>query len=109
MMERKSNMLITIKNVTKNEIAWRQLAARRIILEYKLNTDDKLIEQQVYNKYQITLKQAALDILQHCRFSYKEQNCTITILNKKYDKMARLITFGSGKCHGSDILITALK
>ncbi len=109
MMEHRRGMLITIKNVTKNEVAWKQLAARRIILEYKLNTDDRLIEQQVYDKYQVTLKQAALDILQHCNFSYKEQSCTITILDKKHDKMARLITFGSGKCHGSGILITALK
>lgn len=68
-----------------------------------------MLEKELFDKYQVILKQACLNILKCCAFSEGNGEITVRISDKKQDEIARFITFGNGKTHGSRILINALR
>ena len=71
---------------------------------FPLNTAEKLLDKYLQENYQITLKQACYLIILHCTIEEQEDELVITLTSKKLDKLARLITYGTGRLSGSRIL-----
>lgn len=90
--------LISLNLLYKGEVASK-------IRNYRLSSDDIKINNYLVSMYKITLKTACYKILQNIKtiISNKE-DISFIIKNKKYDKLARLITFGNGKFIGSNII-----
>ena len=86
------------------------LNAYFLIQNYSLHASDLAIDQFLQQQYKTTLKNMCIKLLLSLTF-YKDSEGNLILLFKdqKYDKLARLITFGNGAIPGSHILQTALK
>lgn len=90
-------------------LRWRTSTKRKIAL-YPLNTTDKILENYLLKKYNISLKILALKILNNTKIMNDKGGKLITVItNKEIEKLARLITFGTGRLYGSNILKFAFK
>lgn len=90
-------------------IRWRASTKRKIAL-YPLNATDKILENYLLKNYNISLKILALKILNNTKIMNDKGGKLITIVtNKELEKLARLITFGTGRLYGSNILKFAFK
>ena len=105
-----SKMLITAiplyKNQNPNQI---KFLARRTLLSYPMHTNEVALNNYLYQKYQITLKAACLQIILQSNYSRVKDKIIITLSNKKLDNLAHLIMFGDGRIQGSKILQNILK
>lgn len=105
-------MLITIPQKTKDSrydrasiILW----ARRVIYLWHYTPTDIVLNQYLLDNYKISLKNACLAIIMKCSVNSNfNGDMIITIIDKQLDALAELITFGTGKIKGSDILKVAL-
>lgn len=103
-------MLITINSSdSKYFSSYRIWVAEQIIWNYPMRATENAIEKLVWDSYKLTLKEACLKIIHSCLITSNEGSVTISLTDKKLDKLYRLITFGTGKIQGSNILLTALK
>lgn len=104
-------MLITLNNAENSEnfAGYRLWTAEQIIWNYDLHEAEKRIEKLVWNEYKLTLKEACLKIIHACKITCYKGDVTITLSDKKLDRLYRLITYGNGKVQGSQILMNALK
>jgi uncharacterized protein with ATP-grasp and redox domains len=68
------------------------------------NTTEKLLDQYLKENYQITLNHACYLIIFNCKIEELNDILTIDIKDKNLDKIARIITFGTGRISGSRIL-----
>jgi hypothetical protein len=98
-------------NLTNYTDAYRALAKPRFKLNalhrlraFPKNTAEKLLDQHLKENYQMTLNHACYLIILNCSLEEVKDTLTITIKNKDLDKLARVITFGTGKLSGSRIL-----
>ena len=95
------------QDITK--LQWKYYARKNIIL-YAMKSNEILLNRYLLKTYNISLKYACLVLLIESKQSFdQEKNMYIYWIDKKYEKLARLITFGTGKVPGSKILQKAFK
>lgn len=82
----------------------RRKARLRLTL-YRIGPTELLLSRYLTENHNITLKAACLKILQDARFTMNVQKeIIITIPDPELNELAKLITFGTGKLIGSNIL-----
>ena len=104
-------MLITIKHESYNG-AYKGIckaSAINSIINYPMNTTEILIQNALFEKYNVMLKDICIKILKVCQYSSSEEGLTFYIPDKKLEEIARFITYGNGRVLGSKILIDAIK
>lgn len=86
------------------------LDAYFIIKSYPLKASDIILDNYIKQYYNTTLKDLCIKLLLSLTF-YEDNDGNIILMFKdhKYDKLARLITYGNGATPGSKILQTAFK
>lgn len=107
-------MLFTIKN--KRFMSTEQLRtntlleAYYLIVNYPMHAADLILDQFIQQQYDVSLKNMCIKLLLSLTF-YKNNKGDLVLLFKdpKYDKIARLITYGNGAIPGSRILQIALE
>ena len=102
-------MIFTIKTdklVTEEALKRRWLAAaRKKVILYKLGADEIALDNYLAKNYSITLKSLCLAIILNTKIVADKSGLLITqIKNPELERLARLITFGTGKVSGSKIL-----
>jgi hypothetical protein len=85
-----------------------KLNAFRRLQAFPICTTEKLLDNYLRENHQITLKYACYLIILNCNIDEQEEELIITLTDKKLEKLARLITYGTGKVSGSRILPFAL-
>ena len=107
-------MLFKIKNTHYQSIEQLRtntlLNAYFIIRNYPLHAADLALEQFIKQQYKVTLKDLCIKLLLSMTF-YNNEDGDLILLFKdpKYDKLASLVTYGTGAIPGSRILQIALK
>lgn len=85
------------------------LNAYYIIKNYPLHASDLIMDQYIQQQYNTTMKDMCIKLLLNLSFYEDDSGNLILIFkNPKYDKIARLITYGNGAIPGSRILKTAI-
>ena len=85
------------------------LDAYYIIKNYPMHASDLILDQYIQQQYRTTLKNMCIKLLLSLTFhKSKEGNLILLFKDPKYDKIARLITYGNGAIPGSKILQIAL-
>ena len=93
--------------LTKNKIIWR---AYKIIISFPTRSTEKLLDNYLRDAYKMSLKQACLKLLYAAKINYDSANgYTITFPTEQLKNLAQLITYGTGKILGSQILQRAFK
>lgn len=106
-------MLFSIKNNSYQSIDQLRtntlLNAYFIIQNYPLRASDIPMDNYIQQQYDVSLKDMCVKLLLSLTF-YKDNSGNLVLLfkNKKYDNIARLITYGNGAIPGSKILQLAL-
>jgi hypothetical protein len=107
-------MLFTINN--KLFISTEQLrtdtllTAYYLIKNYPLHASDLILDQYIQQQYDTSLKNMCIKLLLSLTFHKDDKNNLVLLFkDPKYDKIARLITYGNGAIPGSNILKIALK
>ncbi len=83
-------------------------SARRKILLYHFGADEKILDRYFIENYHISLRLLCIQILFKTRFYSDFAEKIVLDTGKKWDNLARLITYGNGIMHGSQILVAAL-
>ena len=104
---------INISNYTNNYRAvavpkFKFMALHRL-QAFPTNTTEKLLDRHLREQHKITLKHACYLIVLHCTIEEQEDDLVITIADKNLEKLARLITYGTGRISGSRILSFAFQ
>lgn len=99
---------INLSNYTKDYRAlikpqFKFNALRRLRM-FPKNTAEKLLDQHLRENYKTTLNHACYLIIINCDIEEVKDTLTVTLKDKELDKIARLITFGTGRLSGSRIL-----
>lgn len=81
-----------------------KLTAFHRLNAFPINTTEKLLDLYLRENHQVTLKYACYLIILNCTVEEQQDELVITIKDKKLDKLARLITYGTGRLSGSRIL-----
>ena len=106
-------MLFTITNNRYTSIEHLRintlLDAYYLIKNYPMHASDLILDQYIQRQYNTSLKNLCINLLLSLTF-YKNDEGNLVLLFKdpKYDKIARLITYGNGAILGSKILQIAL-
>ena len=106
-------MLFIIKNNKYKAIdqlrATALLDAYYIIENYPMHAADIIMDNFIQQQYSTSLKNMCIKLLLNLTY-YKGTNNDLVLLfkDKKYDTIAKLITFGNGAIPGSKILQIAL-
>lgn len=107
-------MLFTVKNnryLSAEQLRTNTLLdAYYIIKNYSMHASDLILDQYIQQQYDTSLKNMCIKILLSLTF-HKDDESNLVLLFKdpKYDKIARLITYGNGAIPGSRILQIALR
>lgn len=78
------------------------------LMAFPRATTEKLLDTYLRDQYQITLTYACYSIILKCKIEEIKDELVVTISDPQLDKLARMITFGTGKLSGSQILAFAL-
>lgn len=80
------------------------------ILNYKKGPNETKLDKYLVKNYKISLVPLCISLIYNCTFQINTAEKTITIIfkNYKYDKLARLITFGNESVKGSNILLDSI-
>ena len=85
------------------------LSAYFIIKNYPLHASDSILDNFIQQQYEVSLKNMCIKLLLSLSFHKDEKNNLVLLFrDPKYDKIARLITYGNGAIPGSKILQVAL-
>ena len=86
------------------------LKAYYIVKKYPLHSSELILDQYIQQQYNMSLKNMCIKLLLNMTF-YENDTSELILMFKdpKYDKLARLITYGNGALLGSKILQIALK
>ena len=106
-------MFYTIKTDNKKPVSIVKLKtlvrARSLISLYPMRGTELILNSYLVENYKITLKNLCLLLLANLYFSTGEENEIIMFFkDEKYDKLARIVTYGINDISGSQILKTAL-
>ena len=98
-------MLFTVKDVSKVNVITTKFYARRFIFLCKKSTNERVLDKYLTENYKLPLIVACLKIINNASYNINTNgDLIITIIDKKLDKLASIITFGTGKVKGSNIL-----
>lgn len=87
----------------------RILQAYISIKNYPFKANDLLMNQFIEQKYEISLRELCIKLLFNLTFfKNKNGNLVASFKDPRYDKLARLVTYGDGLHFGSPILKDAL-
>jgi hypothetical protein len=79
--------------------------ARKAILLYQLGATELMLDNYLKKEHQVSLRVACLRIIQNMTFALNMQKEIIAkIPDEDLNKIARIITYGTGKIPGSQIL-----
>ena len=85
------------------------LDAYDIIKNYPMHASDLIMDQYIQQQYDISLKNMCIKLLLNLTFHKNAEGGLVLLFkDSKYDKIARLITYGNGAIPGSKILQVAL-
>jgi hypothetical protein len=85
------------------------LDAYYIINNYPMHASDIILDRYVQQQYGCSLKNMCIKLLLSLVFHKNDEgNLVMLFKDAKYDKIARLITYGNGAIPGSKILKIAL-
>jgi hypothetical protein len=106
-------MFYTIKTDGKKPVSIVKLKtlvrARSLISLYPMRGTEVILNNYLVENYMLTLKNACLLLLANLQVSTGEENEIIMFFkDEKYDKLARIVTYGIEDISGSQILKTAL-
>jgi hypothetical protein len=106
-------MFYAIKTDSKKPISIVKLKtlirARSLISLYPMRGTEVILNNYLVENYKLTLKNACFLLLTSLQFSTGEENEIIFFFkDERYDKLARIITYGIDNIPGSQILKTAL-
>jgi hypothetical protein len=106
-------MFYAIKTDSKKPVSIVKLKtlirARSLISLYPMRGTEVILNNYLVENYKLTLKNACFLLLTNLQFSTGEENEIIFFFkDEKYDKLARIITYGIDNIPGSQILKTAL-
>lgn len=102
----KNNHYISIEQLRADTL----LTAYFIIKNYPMQASDLILDQYIQQQHSTTLKNLCINLLLNLTYHKdNEGNLILLFKNPKYDKLARLITYGNGAMPGSKILVTALR
>ena len=91
--------------VTSKDIkAWLLPRFRRNLYLHYYNTKDILLNRFCIQKYKSTLLNMCVLLFINSTVHVNENEVIITFKDKKFDDIATIITYGTGKVPGSDIL-----
>ena len=80
-----------------------------VIKNYPMYASDIILDDYIQQQYKTTLKDMCIKLLLSLSFHKSETgNLILVFKDQKYDKIARLITYGNGAIPGSRILQMAL-
>lgn len=96
-----SNYTPTYRALIKSRF---KINALQRLRAFPKNTTEKLLDQYLKENYQTTLNHACYLIILNCRIEELNNTLTIDIKDKNLDKIARILTFGTGRISGSRIL-----
>ena len=86
------------------------LEAYYLIVNYPMHASDLILDQFIQQQYGVSLKNMCIKLLLSLTFCKNDDGDLVLLFkNPKYDKIARLITYGNGAIPGSRILQIALK
>lgn len=104
-------MFFTVRNLSNNGQLNRARAinsARKRIILYKSSSNEVALDNYLLEHYNLNLKLMCIKLINSCTWSLNQDNeVVITFKNKEYDKLAALITYGTEKLQGSQILAFA--
>lgn len=84
---------------------WVLQGARLSIDLYKITPAHKPLSDYLWKTYGLSLKAACMVVLANCKFQKNKNNELFVLFNsKKIDKLASIITYGTGKIQGCSIL-----
>ena len=106
-------MFYAIKTDSKKPVSIVKLKtlvrARSLISVYPMRGTEVILNNYLVENYKLTLKNACFLLLANLYFSPGEENEIILFFkDEKYDKLARIITYGIDNISGSQILKTTL-
>jgi hypothetical protein len=79
--------------------------ARLKLTLFRMGIAETLLSRYLQENYNMTLRSACLAILQNAKYQLNiEQDIIITVPDPELNKIAKLITYGTGKIPGSHIL-----
>ena len=85
------------------------LDAYYIIKNYPMHASDIILDRYIQQQYGASLKNMCIKLLLSLTFHKDDEgNLILLFKDPKYDKIARLITYGNGAIQGSRILQIAL-
>lgn len=89
------------KAILKNKI---KLNAFRRLKYYPINTTEKLLNNYLKEHYQMTLLYACYLIVINSNITEGKNELVVSMTDKHLEKIARVITFGTGRILGSRII-----
>lgn len=93
----------------KYDAARAKMFARRYVVLYTQHANERALNDYLIEKYSEALIPLCLKIIAKAKFCLNnEKELIITIPDKRLDKLASIITYGTGKVPGSAILRKAL-
>lgn len=107
-------MLFTVKNQYKKSDQFFKteilLHAYFIINNYPLRATEQLLNNYLQKEYKVSLKDVCIKLLLNISFNKNDKDDTfiLTFKDPKYDKIAQVITYGTGVVPGCQILQRAL-
>ena len=106
-------MFYVIKTNNKKPVSIAKLKilmrARSLISMYPMHGTEVILNNYLVENYKLTLKNVCFLLLANLYFSPGEENEIILFFkDEKYDKLARIITYGIDNISGSQILKVAL-
>lgn len=82
--------------------------ARKYIILAPKKASEIALDKYIVKNYRCSLERACLNIIYNCNISIgKENEVIVTFIDPELDKLATLITFGTGKITGCDLLVKA--
>jgi hypothetical protein len=81
-----------------------KLNAIRRLRNFPINTTEKLLNNYLKENYNMTLIYACYLIILNSKVEESKDELQILIKDKQLDKIARIITFGTGRFLGSRII-----
>lgn len=82
--------------------------ARRYIIWAPMKASELTLNKYLVKEMGKSLKSICLSIIYNCNITVnKEKELTITFKTKEINRLAELVTFGTGKIPGCKILVTA--
>ena len=86
------------------------MKAYYIVAKYPIHATELAIDTYIQQQYSTNLKNMCINLLLNLTVHKDDAgNLIFLFKDQKYDKIARLITYGNGAIPGSKILQTALK